>query len=165
MIFQPDVAVQAWLDQEDAFTADTIRRYGTCIQSVGGDERRRQPSFAYTVGLHGHRHPELLIFDVPPSVAGRILNSLSRQVQHEGRVLRPGEVVTVDGWAPRIRIEHVPNPADIAFAANGYYRMGAGRSVALLQLTHEGEDGLLPGDPGYTGYLWRQPRPGRFTAA
>ena len=31
-----DAATQAWLDQEDRHTVETIRKYGTYIQYVGG---------------------------------------------------------------------------------------------------------------------------------
>jgi hypothetical protein len=57
-----DVAIQAWLDQEDAHIGGTVRRDGWFIQSVGGSEMCTLPGchcgddqdtvpFAYTVSL------------------------------------------------------------------------------------------------------------------
>ena len=68
-----DVRTQAWIDQEDARLAATVRRHGWMIRYIGGDECSRPgcdcpksdgPPFAYTVGLFGLAHPELLIFFV-----------------------------------------------------------------------------------------------------
>ncbi|MFT4051727.1 MAG: DUF4262 domain-containing protein [Microbacterium sp.] len=71
-----DLAVQAWLAQEDKHTADVIRAHGVHIQYVGDDQcsccarfgdatddaqRDEQPPFAYTVGTFGIGHPELLM--------------------------------------------------------------------------------------------------------
>ena len=74
-----DSRTQSWIDQDEAWMADTIRRRGWAIQYVGGEECSRpgcgcpagnEPPFAYTVGLFGLAHPELLVFGVPPEVAG-----------------------------------------------------------------------------------------------
>jgi Domain of unknown function (DUF4262) len=85
-----DIATQAWLDQEDAHVGAMIRRYGWFIQYVGGSEMCSLPGcrcsdqddqgvvpFAYTVGLFGLQHPELLIFGVPQETAGGVLNDLA----------------------------------------------------------------------------------------
>ncbi len=48
-----DAATQAWLDQEDRHTVETIRKYGTYIQYVGGAGHVERAPFAYTVGLYG----------------------------------------------------------------------------------------------------------------
>jgi hypothetical protein len=65
-----DISTQTWLEQEDAYVSTTIRKHGWCIQYVGGDSCSRPgcecgpddgPPFAYTIGLFGLGHPELLI--------------------------------------------------------------------------------------------------------
>jgi len=85
-----DAATQAWLDQQDADLAATIRRRGWSIQYIGGDTcsapgcncpESDGPPFAYTVGLFGLRHPELLIFGVPPEIALGVLNALGRGIK------------------------------------------------------------------------------------
>jgi hypothetical protein len=63
--------LQAWLDQEDELVAQTIREHGLFIQSVGGGFGRNGPqSFAYTVGLFGLGHPELVVCGVGIQTAG-----------------------------------------------------------------------------------------------
>ncbi len=47
-------------------------------------------SFAYTVGLTGFDHPELLLTGMPPEVAGRLLNGAGERVR-SGDPLRPGQ--------------------------------------------------------------------------
>lgn len=60
--------VQQWLDQEDAWMRDTVRRHGWAVQYVLGDacsgpsgcacggSPGADPPFAYTVGLYGFDH-------------------------------------------------------------------------------------------------------------
>lgn len=77
---------RAWLDQQDAKVASDIRTYGVHLVIVGsgccgvagcvGDEWSR-PDFAYTVGLFGLGHPELLIFGAGAHTAGGVLTRSS----------------------------------------------------------------------------------------
>jgi hypothetical protein len=87
-----DTAIPAWLDQEDAHIGAMVRCYGWFIQYVGGSELCTLPGcgcsddqdmvpFAYTFGLFGLQHPELLIFGVPQETAGGILNDIGEQVR------------------------------------------------------------------------------------
>lgn len=92
MTMTPDPALQAWLDQEDRRTADIIRTSGTYIQYVGGDVAHHLTSFAYTVGLFGIAHPELLVFGLDARTAGALLNDVSARVR-EGRILVPGSTL------------------------------------------------------------------------
>lgn len=78
----------AWLDLEDKHTADIIRRFGVYNQYVIGDSSRRHPSFAYTTGLFGIGHPELLIVGVDSATAHGVLNHVAGQVR-DGRVSCP----------------------------------------------------------------------------
>ncbi|MBD7956582.1 DUF4262 domain-containing protein [Microbacterium sp. Sa4CUA7] len=161
----PEPALQAWLDQEDRHTAQVIRAYGTYIQYVGGDEATGEPSFAYTVGLFGLGHPELLIFGLCPHDSAAALNDLSARVS-AGADFAPGQRLTVgvgDG-AWRMMVESVPNPGSIVFAANRFYQRPDEASVPVLQLSYADADGRFPGETGYALEPWVQPRPGEFTA-
>lgn len=166
-----DAATQAWLDQEDARVADVIRRHGWYIQYVGGGMCSRPgcdggddegPAFAYTVGLFGLGHPELLIFGVYPEDALAVLNDLGEQVM-AGANLLPGQLLTFDQWPHRVVPEEVPNPGDIVFTANRFYQRPDEASVPVLQLSYDDDAGRFPWEEGYSEPE-RQPRPGTFSA-
>ena len=167
-----DVATKAWLDQEDAHVGAIIRRYGWFIQYVGGDARcnasgcdcsdQNSLPFAYTVGLFGMNHPELLIFGVPQQTAGGVLNHLGEQIR-AGRNLLPGELITFEAWPHRVIPEEVPNPGQIVFSANRFYQRPPEFSVPVLQLSYDDQAGRFPWDPGYAAPEM-QPRPGTFGA-
>lgn len=160
-LLPPDV--QAWLDQEDERTAQIIRQYGVYIEYVHGEPRRRLPAFAYTVGLFGLRHPELLIFDLSPGSAAGVLNRLAEDVWSGANLLPQQEIEREGGEKPFI-LEEVTNPGEIVFAANRYYQRPAEASVPVFQLTHADDAGRYPWQKGYARPTWRQPRPGRFRA-
>ena len=163
--------MQAWSDQRDAEVATTIRQRGWAIQYVGGNScsapgcdhpESDGPSFAYTVGLFGLSHPELLIFGVPPGTAVGVLNSLGEGVR-SGEALLPGQLITFDEWPHRIIPEAVPNPGEIVFAANRFYQRPDEYSVPVLQLSYDDTNGKFPWDEGHEAPDL-QPRPGTFQA-
>jgi hypothetical protein len=180
MTLAPDPSIQAWLDQEDEHTAETIRKYGTYIAYVGGGQCSccdhlgglpnsdahdgpSQPPFAYTVGLFGIGHPELTIVGTDSGTASSVLNDVSARIR-SGRHLVPGEILTFDRWAHRVTVESVPNPGQIAFAANRFYQRPDEYSVPLLQLTYDDKSGRFPWDAGYANPPSAQPRPGEWSA-
>ncbi|MGN6198760.1 DUF4262 domain-containing protein [Humibacter sp.] len=163
MTIVPTPAEQAWLDQEDKNTAEIIRRCGVCIQFILGEPQSQLPPFAYTVGLFGIAHPELLVMGVDQKTAGALLNDVAAQVR-EGRVLVPGELLTFEQCSHRVTVEEVPNPGEIAFAANRFYEKPDWCSVPLLQLTYDDKNGRFPWERGYSNPDWIQPRPGAFRA-
>ena len=163
MTIIPTPAEQAWLDQEDKNTAEIIRRRGVFIPYVIGDSRIQLPSFAYTIGLFGIGHPELLVIGIDQRTAGALLNDVADQVR-DGRVLFPGELLTFEQWSHRVTVEEVPNPGEIAFAANRFYQKADWCSVPLLQLTYDDKSGRFPWESGYANPDWIQPRPGAFQA-
>lgn len=165
-----DAAILAWLDQEDAQVTAIIRRHGWYIQYVGGACGRDgcdcagddEPPFAYTVGLFGLGHPELLVVGVPTGTAAGVLNELGRRVR-AGQDLVPGQLITFEQWPHRMVPEEVPNPGEIAFAANRHYQRPAQASVPVLQLAYDDTAGRFPWDAGYAApHL--QPRPGTWRA-
>ena len=162
---------QAWLDQEDARISTVIRRHGWAIEYIGGDVCSRPGCgcsadtgvpFAYTVGLFGLGHRELLIFGVPPGTAAGVLNTLGERIR-SGDTLLPGQLITFEQWQHRIIPEEVPNPGEIVFTANRHYQRPDEASVPVLQLSYDDEQGRFPWDDGYVAPEM-QPRPGSFRA-
>jgi Domain of unknown function (DUF4262) len=161
-----DTATQAWLDQEDRRVAEVIRRYGCYIEYVTGCTCGRcgEPtSFAYSIGLFGLGHPELLVLGVGQHTAASVINSLFARVK-DGDDLMPGELLTFPDWPHRMVVEEVPNPGDIVFAANRHYQRPREASVPVLQLTWDDRGGRFPWDAGYSVPAGVQPRPGTFRA-
>lgn len=165
-----DLQMQTWLDQEDAHTRAMVRRFGWFLQYVLGsrvepeDSREAEdgPPFGYTVGLFGLDHPELLILGVEQETAAGVLNTLGERVRG-GEALLPGQLVTFEDWPHRIIPEVVPNPGEILYAANRYYKRPAEASVPALQLSYDDRAGRFPWEPGYVAPAM-QPRPGTFRA-
>lgn len=163
--------IQAWLDQEDARMASIIRRHGWAIEYIGGgfcsvpgcdggdDEG---PPFAYTVGLFGMGHPELLVFGLDQDDSYGLLDHLGDRVRVD-EALIPGRLLDIEGWGHRVIPEEVPNPGEIVFSANRFYQRPSEASVPVLQLSYDDDEGRFPCDDGYSEPE-RQPRPGTFQA-
>jgi hypothetical protein len=152
----------AWFDQEDARLRETIRRRGLSVEYVIGCADVR-PDFAYTVGLFGLGHPELLIFGLDGPGSGHVLHQLAELIR-AGWDLVPGEEIEVTDSSHRLMIEAVPNAGDIVFVANRYYDRPPEASVPVFQLTYDDGHGQFPWDAAYRLPAWVQPRPGTFSA-
>ena len=148
---------KAWLDQEDAQVTTLVRKFGWAVQYVGGDAcgapgcdcpKEGVPAFAYTIGLFGFGHPELLILGAPHQTAMGVLNNLGDRVK-AGETLVPGQLITFTQWPHRIIPEHVPNPHEIVFGANRFYRKSDADSVPVLQLSYDDTEGRFPWEPGH----------------
>lgn len=166
-----DARTGAWIDQENAQLAEKIREHGWFIQYVGGGECSRPgcecgpedgPPFAYTIGLHGLAHPELLILGVSMTTAAAVLNTVGARIR-DGSSVVPGVMFSFAEWPHRIVPEAVPNPQEILLGSNSFYHLPPGHSVEALQLTYDDENGLFPWDEGCQEPDM-QPRPGTFTA-
>lgn len=163
--------IQAWLDQEDARIKTVIRQHGWAIEYIGGgccsapgcdggdDEG---PPFAYTVGLFGLGHPELLVFGLDPDTALAVLNHLGDRIR-DGDTLLPGLMIEFDDWPHRVVPEEVPNPGEIVFSANRFYQRPDFASVPVLQLSYDDLGGRFPWEDDYS-HPAMQPRPGTFRA-
>lgn len=151
--------IDAWREDEDRLTGQIIRRHGVFIQSISGEPMLRMTCFAYTVGLFGMGHPELLVLGICGETAGRLLNSVAARVR-AGADLVSGQTLEFDDWSRRVTVEMVPNPAHILFAANSFYQRPDEFSVPAFQLTYDDEQGRFPWDDGYAIPAWIQPRPG-----
>jgi hypothetical protein len=155
------IQIQQWLDQDDAWLRETVRRNGWAVQAVCGEGT--EPPFAYTVGLFGLGHPELLIYGMSPESAAGVLNELGERVRQQRRVV-PGELLTFERWPHRLHAFPVPNAAEVLFAANRFYGRPADDPVPALQLVWDDRSGHFPWEPGYQLPGWIQPMPGIFTA-
>ncbi|WP_424449577.1 DUF4262 domain-containing protein [Microbacterium arborescens] len=153
----------AWLDQEHRRVTETIRRYGVAAEYVIGDARHEQPSFAYSIGLFGLGHPEVLVFGLDDGNAGAVINDVAARVRG-GSDLTVGEVLSFPGWAHRVSVAHVPNPGEVLFSANSYYDRPPFASVPAVQLIYDDVHGRFPWDDGYSRPRWLQPEPGSFRA-
>ncbi|MFY9915703.1 MAG: DUF4262 domain-containing protein [Nocardioidaceae bacterium] len=166
-----DARTTALLDQEDSLVSTHIREHGWHITAVnliacaccGEEPDDLSVGFAYTVGLFGLGHPELLIFSVPAETAAGVLNELGERVRAGANFL-PGELLEFETWPHRIVSEEVPNPGDIVFCANRHYQRPSEVSVPVLQLTYDDKAGRFPWDVGYANAPELQPRPGTFQA-
>ncbi len=166
-----DAKIQAWFDQQDASDVATIRRYGWLIQYVSSDgcsvpqcdcTQSDDPPFAYTIGLFGLSHPELLIVGVSQGTAAAVLNNLGERIR-AGETILPGQLIEFDEWPRRIIPEPVPNPGEIVLGANRYYQRPPEASVPVLQLSYDDTSGRFPWEQDYAAPE-TQPRPGSFTA-
>ena len=161
--------LEAWLDQEDARIREVIREHGWAIEYIGGGccaapgcdgEDTNEPPFAYTVGLFGLGHPELLVFSLDMHDCQGLLNTVGDQIRAGGDLV-PGIEFSVGGWPHKVIAEEVPNPGEIVFTANRFYLRPPEFSVPVLQLTYSDREGLYPWDDGFEDPS-SQPRPGTF---
>lgn len=158
-----DPQTLAWLDQEDAHLAQTIRADRWAVQFVGDGDEADEPAFGYTVGLFGLGHPELVIVGLGPDNTHGILGWVAGMVA-EGRDLLVGELLTWPDWVGRLVVEQLPNSGEVVLAANRFYERPAEYSVPAYQLTWSHRDGLFPWDEGYSCGPECQPRPGTWRA-
>ncbi|MGI9004114.1 MAG: DUF4262 domain-containing protein [Pseudonocardia sp.] len=125
------------VDQYDAWQRETIRRYGWALQAVLGDEE--SPPFAYTVGLSGFDHPELILFAAAQATAATVLNDLGELVR-AGHALTAGETVALRSGT--VHLLEFPESAAWLLAANDLYRAPGGPPVPALLVVPQ--NGLVP---------------------
>src|SRR5690606_905041 len=101
-----DDQIVAWLEEQDRMITQIVRQNGWAVQYVNGEGTT--PPFAYTVGLFGLNHPELIVFGLDYSSAIGLLNYMGTKVR-EGDDLLHGDVVLWEGTDTRVRIEVLPN--------------------------------------------------------
>ena len=158
-----DPQTLAWLDQEDAHLAQTIRTHRWAVQYVAGGDDSAEPPFGYTVGLFGMGHPELVVVGLGYGLAGEMLNTVGAMVR-DGDQLVPGQVLEDDDGTPVITVEALPNPGDVLFSANRFYGRPDEFSVPAFQLTWALDGGIFPWDEDYPCEPDCQPRPGTWQA-
>lgn len=151
--------IRQWLQQEDDRIDRVVRQHGWAVEYVIGEPGEREPPFAYTIGLTGLDHDELIIFGVSAETAGAALNTLGERIRGGSRIV-PGELQTFEQWPHRLHALELPNPEDLLLAACRYYQ----HPVAALQLVWDDKWGHFPWEPSYDPPGWLQPLPGTATA-
>jgi Domain of unknown function (DUF4262) len=157
-----DPQTTAWLDQEDAHTAQMIREHRFAVTYVWG-EGPGEPAFGYTTGLFGLGHPELVIVGLSQDPTHHHLDRAARLVVG-GRDLVPGERLTWPDWPGSLIVEVLPNPGEVLFGANRFYQRPDEYSVPAYQLAWPHRDGTFPWDATYACGPNCQPRPGTWRA-
>lgn len=108
-----------------------LTTHGWMVNHVEADGERN-PSFAYTLGLSLHGHPELIIFDCPPYPAYRALEPLALAVL-AGRRFDEGDDVN-DLYAGRPQLLRLPDSSTHLYVANDLFRRPGGPPIPALQL-------------------------------
>lgn len=148
----------AWWDQQQARVVEAIRQHGVFVTYVGGvcdcpvcggDPDQVKPPFAYTTGLFGIAHPELVLYSSSPGTACSVLDALAERVR-DGRDLMVGEVISDRERSRQLFVQAVPDPSDIVCQANAFYQRPPEASVPAYQLTMSDDDGRFPWDEGCT---------------
>ncbi len=146
-----EAALTAYEDQRLRAITDSIRRCGVAVTHVSpradacaccarlGPLAQADDStqFAYTTGLFGIGHPELLVFGLEPGPALAVLQAMSWRVRRS-RDLMPGESVSVREPRLRLLVEWLPDPGSMLLEANWFYARPREHSVPGLQLTWAG---------------------------
>lgn len=125
------------VDQYETWRRETIRRHGWAVQAVLGSED--SPPFAYTVGLSGFAHAELILFATSQATAATLLNELGELVRG-GRPLVAGERVELS--CGEVRLLEFCESEQWLLAANDLYRMPDRPPIPAL-LVVPGDD-LVP---------------------
>jgi hypothetical protein len=152
------VQSQQWLDQMDARIREAIRKYGWYCMAVEGEEEHGQPGFAYTIGLTGFGHPELLAYGLHPSYAHKLFGALVRKVR-SGTTLTEETELTLPIWTVHlhqqaVRFMPVPSPRwSLLWAADAYKPA----PIQALQVVWADGKGQFPWEPGYALAGWMQP--------
>lgn len=140
----PDGTVEEWLDG----LRETVDRHGWAVQYVESD---RAP-FAYTIGLHEHGLPELLVTGLLPQPAARLLNGVAAYLMDGGGPLLPGELISAP-TGPPLMVVQVDHPdAHLKFAV-----AICGPAVQAVQLVWADDDGHRPWCPEFNKGRIRQP--------
>lgn len=162
----------AWLDQEDAWMRNTVRKNGWAITYVGNEgctypgcecgaeADATDTVFGYTVGLHGLGQPELVLYGCDPGTTSLVLNTLGRWIRDGGQP-RCGVDHTIDGFGSALQFAWVPNPEEILYTAYRFYPPEAVGYIRALhvywQVGHR-----YPWEAEYALPKFVQPLPGEF---
>jgi hypothetical protein len=139
----PNATADDYLDE----LRTTMLEHGWAVQYVESD---RTP-FGYTVGLHDCGLPELLITGVSAERAGRLLNTVAKDMMG-GTVLSPGQKIAIRS-GPLVEIVEVANPdAHMKWAV-----AFGGAEVRALQLVWADGRGRWPWAAAFSDGRARQP--------
>ncbi len=122
---------------DDDSLLGTIERYGWALQYVQHDDPRW--SYAYTVGLHRHGLPEVVVAGLPPDQSWPVLNDVAGRSTSRPNPVQPGAVLidVVAGYAL-----HVASLDDTDALTRARAVAGTGTDLRAVQLIPEP---VLPG--------------------
>ena len=134
------------MDRAFALARQNITAHGVHINWVGAGGG--EPSFAYTVGLAGRDHPELIVFGAGPNDSQWILNNFAFRVRDGVQRFDVPQVIEDfnDGYAAQL-IE-VPDSSKHLTLANRMYRKGGAPPIRALQVVFPDKDHLWPWEEG-----------------
>jgi len=129
---------------------DKIDRRGWALVSVFGTAEDPTPPFTYTVGLTAVGHPELIVYGLPPQVAGAILNRAGDRIR-AGDPVMAGQRLTglVQGGLQLVALRAADTSALTTVRA--IY----GASDDVLQLVWPDAAGRMPWEAGPTSIRTR----------
>ncbi|MBS9533949.1 DUF4262 domain-containing protein [Mycobacterium sp. M1] len=139
----PEATIEEWIDEIRA----KKDRLGWAIQYVEDDRR----PFAYTIGLHEHGLPELLVTGLTPEDTVRVLNGAAQYLVDGGRPV-PGHTMSI-GDGPLMEIVQVEHPAAHLNMAVALY----GPGIKALQLVWHDDHDHSPWCPDFCNGDARQP--------
>ncbi|MBJ7339836.1 DUF4262 domain-containing protein [Mycolicibacterium sp.] len=118
---------------------ERILHRGWVVQYVEDDRR----PFAYTIGLHDHGLPELLVTGLPPKRALWLLNTFAKRALAGGRST-PGDQVSLPAGTrlELVEVEHPDAHMGIAVAIDG-------PGLTAVQLVWADGRGRWPWAPGF----------------
>lgn len=140
----PNGTIEEYLDG----LRETIDDHGWAVQCVESDKR----PFSYTVGLHRHGLPELVITGMAAHTAARLLNSISHMITEDGTALAPAMHIDYQNEF-LLEVVEVDHPDVHLLYATRLF----GDKVRALQLVWADERGRWPWDPGWGHGRRRQP--------
>jgi hypothetical protein len=139
----PDSTVQEWLE----LIYEKVKANGWTAMFIQDD---RTP-FAYTIGLHEHGLPELLVAGMVPERANLVLNTVAGYLLRGGRPV-PGERMLIGGelLLDFVQVQHPM--AHLKFAFSIY-----GADMRALQVVWPDEHGHTPWCAEFSNGGVRQP--------
>ena len=125
-------------DEYSEQVATSIGTFGWCVQYVMGEDKRN-PGYAYTVGLSLHRHPEFIVFDQLAERAYFALEPLAWAVL-EGRRFDEGNDLSEYYPPPaRAQLLRFPDSSTHLLLANVMFRNPGEPAIEALQLVRPGK--------------------------
>lgn len=126
---------------------ELIHEYGWAVQGVGAGDG--EPTFSYTVGLHGKGAPEFILFGLPFEIAQPILNDLAKRAAN-GTRFEHGQVLddVLRGY-PAMLLE-VGDTTEHLTVANRIAEptLPIGGQIKAWQVAYPDRDGLWPWEHG-----------------
>ena len=125
-------------------TAENIKRFGRSVICVSPGEDDDGWPFAYTIGNHIKRLPELLVIGTSQ---GSFLNDLSQMMIKTGRPFLNGQLVRLEGARAPIRIIRANGAAqaDYTIQAGEYF---GHQGYAVMQVLIPDDAGRFAGEDG-----------------